>query len=290
MGYRVGRRRIAGSLTLRAARGRARAPRTFPLPPGASTRERRGRNDACWALAAIPMIFEPRYRTLVDIFEHAVRAYGHRPLFGMKVGDGWSWTTYGEFGRQVDRCRGALATLGVGRGDRVALISDNRVEWAVVAYACLGSGAAVVPMYEAQDPAEQDFILRDCGAQVLVLTEKAAARRAGAAPGGPPSLRRTVLIGSRHPGAAGTAYSSYESLVSAALPAPLVRAEPEEVAFLIYTSGTTGKPKGVVLSHGNIASNVRAMHEVVPAEDGDRSLSFLPWAHVFGQTVELHAL
>ena len=62
------------------------------------------------------------------------------------------------------------------------------------------------------------------------------------------------------------------------------------MAALIYTSGTTGNPKGVILTHGNVASNVSAAHEVFPMERADRSLSFLPWAHVFGQTAELHAL
>ena len=64
----------------------------------------------------------------------------------------------------------------------------------------------------------------------------------------------------------------------------------DDVAALIYTSGTTGNPKGVILSHANIASNVNAIHECFPMENGDRSLSFLPWAHVFGQTCELHGL
>src|SRR5580704_15655100 len=96
------------------------------------------------------MQFEPRFRTLVDILEHSVAAYRERDLFGTKKADRWVWTTYGEFGSLVERFRGGLASLGVQRGDCVAAVSNNRVEWAVAAYACYSLGASFVPMYEAQ--------------------------------------------------------------------------------------------------------------------------------------------
>jgi long-chain acyl-CoA synthetase len=85
---------------------------------------------------------------------------------------------------------------------------------------------------------------------------------------------------------------SYEALLKKGAEAPKesIEPSPSDTACFIYTSGTTGQPKGVVLSHGNIASNVSAVHACVPMSQDDRSLSFLPWAHSFGQTCELHAL
>src|SRR5262249_52812491 len=83
---------------------------------------------------------------------------------------------------------------------------------------------------------------------------------------------------------------SYASLLSSGKTQAANHPEPTDVACLIYTSGTTGNPKGVMLTHANIAANVSAVHEVFPMELADRSLSFLPWAHVFGQSVELHTL
>src|SRR5690606_38597435 len=71
---------------------------------------------------------------------------------------------------------------------------------------------------------------------------------------------------------------------------PIRKAEANTPAMYLYTSGTTGTPKGVILSHANVALNVSAVHEVFPMAPEDRSLSFLPWAHSFGQTVELHGL
>src|SRR6185312_982402 len=88
---------------------------------------------------------------------------------GTKKDGCWVWTTYRQFGEQVDRFRGGLAQLGVKRGDRVAIVSDNRVEWAVAAFACYGLGAAFVPMYQAQNPKEWEFIVRDCETSLLIV-------------------------------------------------------------------------------------------------------------------------
>jgi long-chain acyl-CoA synthetase len=83
---------------------------------------------------------------LVSSLDASVRAHGERPVFGVRASDGWHWTTYAEFGRMVDAFRAALADLGVAAGDRVAVISRNRLEWAVGAYAAFGLGAARGPM------------------------------------------------------------------------------------------------------------------------------------------------
>src|SRR4051812_16258285 len=108
------------------------------------------------------------FENLVEMFERSVEAYGPREIFGTKTNGQWVWTTYAELGKLVDAFRGGLASLGVKRGDNVCIVSNNRVEWAVAAYACQGLGAALVPMYEAQLPKEWAFIANDCGA-VLVI-------------------------------------------------------------------------------------------------------------------------
>jgi len=102
--------------------------------------------------------------TLTELLTTSVASFPDNPLFGIR-GDshGWQWTTYREFGESVDNARGGLASLGIERGDRVAAISDNRVEWAVGAYATYSLGAAWVPMYEAQTQKDWIYILRDCG-------------------------------------------------------------------------------------------------------------------------------
>jgi long-chain acyl-CoA synthetase len=234
------------------------------------------------------MQFEPRYKTLVDVYDHSLSAYGEHELFGTKKDGRWSWVTYADFGGLVERFRGGLASLGVERGDRVAIVSNNRVPWAVAAYACYGLGAALVPMYEAQPPADWEFIARDCSAKALIVANEAVLAKAKGLVDSIPSLRSVVLLeGTPHDDGRVTTYAS---LLASGQRVQSIRPAPDDVATLLYTSGTTANPKGVVLSHANIASNVSAMQKVFPIFPIDRSLSFLPWAHAFGQTGELHCL
>ncbi|MGH7327530.1 MAG: AMP-binding protein, partial [Polyangiaceae bacterium] len=113
-----------------------------------------------------------RFETMNDIFKSSIEKFGDRDLFGTKKDGTWHWTKYKEFGGMVDSFRGALADLGVKRGDIVAIISDNRVEWAVTAYASFGLAAALVPMYEAMLEKDWEFIAKDCGAKILVVAKK----------------------------------------------------------------------------------------------------------------------
>ncbi|HZU83339.1 MAG TPA: long-chain fatty acid--CoA ligase [Polyangiaceae bacterium] len=234
------------------------------------------------------MNFTARHRTLVDIFSNSVREFGPRPLFGTKTASGWSWTTYAEFGSQVERLRSGLAALGVRPGDRVAVVSNNRVEWAVTAYASYALGAAIVPMYAAQHPREWEFILRDSEAKALFVADGGMLAGVSDRLQAIPALEHVIVFDGAPAGGPGA--RTYASLLDGRAAAALARPAPGDTAGLIYTSGTTGNPKGVILTHDNIASNVCALQELVPKQDDDRSLSFLPWAHVFGQTVELHGL
>jgi long-chain acyl-CoA synthetase len=237
------------------------------------------------------MQFEPRFQTLVDIFQHATESFGPRPLFGTKKAGGWTWLTYAEFGSMVNGFRGGLASLGIKSGDCVAIVANNRVEWAVAAYACFGVGATFVPMYEAQSPKEWDFIVRDCEAKALIVANDVVLAKAKGLLDGVASLRHVIrLDGPTNGSTSDPRIVTYESLRDSGKKIDSIRPSPADTAVLIYTSGTTGNPKGVMLTHVNIAANVSAVYDVFPMEMADRSLSFLPWAHVFGQTVELHVL
>jgi long-chain acyl-CoA synthetase len=234
------------------------------------------------------MQFEPRYKTLVDIFDQSLSQHGARNLFGTKKDGRWVWITYAEFGGLVERFRGGLASIGVQRGDRVAIISNNRVSWAVAAHACYGIGAALVPMYEAQPPTDWEFIVRDCEAKVLIVASDSVLAKTTPFFDVTPALKRVVVLDGATNG--DNRVSTYASLLASGATAPSIHPAPEDIAALLYTSGTTGNPKGVILSHGNIASNVSAAQQIFPIYATDRSLSILPWAHAFGQTADLHVL
>lgn len=222
---------------------------------------------------------------LVDLYRQSCEHFAERPALGTKTEGEWVWTTYHALQHQIDDVRGGLAGLGVAPGDVVAIVSDNRVEWAAACYAAYGLEAAFVPMYEAQRPDEWSFILADCGASVVIASRSSIFHRLLELQRELPALRHVIGIDlpDFDP-------RSLAAVVRAgvASQAPAHRPAPDRTAGLIYTSGTTGKPKGVILSHENLASNVRAMSEAFPLEPSDRTLSFLPWAHSFGQVAELH--
>ena len=228
-----------------------------------------------------------RFDNMVQLCRKSCEEHAPRDLFGTRKGSAWSWTTYRQFGEMVDACRSGLKKRGVGPGDRVAIVSDNRVEWAVAAHATYGLGAAFVPMYQVQLPKEWKFILNDCDAKVVIAANDEIHGKLAEMAGELDALDHVIglELDDGHD-------DSWSSLLAAGEESPAEPEDPgaDDVAGLIYTSGTTGNPKGVLLSHGNLTSNINAIHEVFTFEVSDRSLSFLPWAHSFGQTCELHGL
>jgi long-chain acyl-CoA synthetase len=227
------------------------------------------------------------FKNLVDLYQQSCRDFATRELFGTKSNGTWTFTTYADFQKRVDDFRAGLARAGIGAGDRVAMIADNCVEWAVAAYATYGLRAAFVPMYEAQSPDEWMFILNDCAAKVVIATrphifETLLHRKAET-----PSVSQ--VIGIQLPVDDTRAFANIERH-GAAEPIPAQQPASGEIAGFIYTSGTTGMPKGVVLTHDNFCSNVNAINSVFVMTPNDRSLAFLYWAHAYGQTSELHSL
>lgn len=222
---------------------------------------------------------------LVEVLEHSVGAFGPKRLFGFERGGRYQWVTYKEFGQMVASARGALAALGVGRGDRVAIISDNSVAWATAAYATYGLGAHFVPMYEEQQTSEWVYILADSQAKVVLVAGDTIAQELGEMTGELGRLKHVINLSPSDPTA-----PSWQKLLQEAEPKAAVQPESDEVAGLIYTSGTTDQPKGVMLTHGNFAHNINAVRQLFDIRDDDCSLSFLPWAHSFGQTCELHCM
>ena len=227
------------------------------------------------------------FKNLVDLCEQSCRDFGSRELFGTRQDGVWRFSTYADFGKRVGAFRGGLAALGVGAGDRVAVVSNNRVEWAVTAYATFGRRAALVPMYESQLPDEWLFILRDCGAKVAVASTRAIFETLLKRKAEVPELTHVIACDIED-----TDERSFAAVErrGAAAPVSVEEPAPGEIACFIYTAGTTGEPKGVVLTHGNLCANVNGINVVFPMEPEDRSLAFLPWAHAFGQTAELHGL
>lgn len=226
------------------------------------------------------------YVNLVQMQQASCRRFADRPLYGVRSETGYQWLSYAQFAARVDTMRAALASLGVGRADTVAIIADNCVEWAVAAYATYGLCARFVPLYESLQAAERDYILRDSDAKVVLVRDSTVAQ----------DLAQRI----DQLGLVRDVVAFHEALGCVALPALLrssagVRQDCEEVALsdiagLVYTSGTTGTPKGVIITHGNLLAQIEAVSTSQEVHPDDRSLSILPWGHLMGQIVEVHML
>jgi long-chain acyl-CoA synthetase len=228
------------------------------------------------------------YADLVSMWERLTTRYAERPLFGEKRASGWVWQTYAQVADQVAATRAALAQLGVGPGDRVALVSDNRLEWAITVHAVLGRGAAYVPMYESQTAQDWGFILRDSGAKVVFGASRPIFEALEAMKPSLPSLEH--VYGFDLDAADPRSFAALSAQGRAAEKVPAIMPAPDSAAGFVYTSGTTGEPKGVVLSHKNFCANINGLLGLFPITPEDRSLAFLPWAHAFGQTAEFYML
>ncbi|WP_319404866.1 long-chain fatty acid--CoA ligase [uncultured Desulfosarcina sp.] len=225
---------------------------------------------------------------LVEMFEESVARFGSNLWMGTKnkTRDSYNWVTYDQVAQRIANLRGGLAHLGIQKGDAVGIIANNRVAWAAACYATYSLAGRYVPMYEAELEKTWRYIIEDAAVRVLFVSKPEILAKVKGWPDEIETLDHVVLIDGEGEGSmAALERLGRDNPVTAVYPAA------DDIAGLIYTSGTTGAPKGVLLSHGNLTSNVHASTKAYPQLDENlRTLSFLPWAHSYGQTAELHLL
>lgn len=181
------------------------------------------------------------------------------------------------------RARGLLH-LGVRRGERVILMAPNSLDWAIMDFAILSVGAITVPLYPTFSPREIHYVLGDSGAGLMLLEGAGEWHRMGVGWGVPGD--RILLRDAAAAQNAGLRHWAALENDGAAIPDTgleehLAAIQRQQTATIVYTSGTTGWPKGVMLSHGNILSNIEGFVPLVPLHAGQRLLSILPLSHVF---------
>jgi long-chain acyl-CoA synthetase len=197
--------------------------------------------------------------------------------------------SWNEFGEQVRDCAYAFASLGLEKGDRIGLISENRPEWAIADLSALSLGVIDVPIYATSAPNEVSYILSNSGAKALIASSIEQYERLSEALKQCRDLKKIIIFDETKNTLKGVL--SFSEIVS--LGKKLAKEHPEnyqkwvdavdldDAATIIYTSGTTGDPKGVVLSHGNFLANVESSSHYIKVSEKDISLSFLPLSHVF---------
>lgn len=199
-------------------------------------------------------------------------------LYSQHEGDAWREYSAAEVARLTARWQTALRREGVQRGDRVALCLKNGVNWVALDMAALGLGLVVVPLYLEDNAENMAWCVRDSGARLLVLENARQCQALQACASGLPPI---ICL---QDGVAGSVALADWLPPSAAVEFEVLPMAPESLATIVYTSGTTGRPKGVMLSHGNILSNVSAASEVVSLHGEDSLLSLLPLSHMFERT------
>ncbi len=237
------------------------------------------------------------FRTLADLPFFVMGRYP-RDLFVGRCREGGvdGLSTHAFFERIRDVALG-LERIGVSRGDRVAILSDSRPDWVIADLAILTLGAVTVPIYPTLTAAQAHYILVDAGARVAFTADRLQADKVADVRGAVPGFETTVLFSGDPAGLGGFALTLDELAerghdrlrqgwgVAREYHDQARRVEPDDLATLIYTSGTTGDPKGVMLTHANIVSNVKACCEVLDLGPDDVALSFLPLSHSFERTV-----
>ncbi|HEY4321104.1 MAG TPA: long-chain fatty acid--CoA ligase [Gemmatimonadales bacterium] len=230
--------------------------------------------------------------TLNDILFGAATRYAGRPAaFRHKVDGQWTDVSISAFSTRVQHTHAALRDLGLVPGDRVAILSENRPEWAIVDFACLTARLVDVPIYPTLTPSQTAYILHDAGVRAIFVSSAEHLAKVESVRESVPTLQHVIVFDATAHAPGVTTLAAFEASGAAAVdryPTWQREAEqvkPDDLATLIYTSGTTGEPKGVMLSHGNITSNVVAALAVFPIGPTDSCLSFLPLCHIFERMV-----
>jgi long-chain acyl-CoA synthetase len=227
-------------------------------------------------------------RTLCDIFYESVGTYRKPDALRYKKDGAWRDISSEEFRRAVEELSMGLRVLGIDRGDRVGLLSENRPEWAFADLAVLCAGAIDVPIYTSLTAAQVLYILKDSESKALFVSNEQQAAKVAEIRAKLRGVKHVVRmddgVGEGTLTLSEVRERGQKALAKdrAAVKARADEATPDGLATIIYTSGTTGDPKGVMLTHDNIVSNVLASLAIVsdfgPA---DLALSFLPLCHIF---------
>ena len=230
----------------------------------------------------------PAPGTLTQLFFDAVAKFDRPDALQVKSGGTYKPISHREIASRVRHAARGLLASGVSRGDRVGILSENRPEWAIADFACLTAGCTDVPIYPTLPADQIAYILKDAGASAIFVSTRDHAEKIKQIRARVPTLKSVIafdevgaladmtLTTLEKRGAEGETAETTRGYRDEAL-----KVKPDDLATLIYTSGTTGEPKGVMLSHDNIHSNVKAAMEAVPFSGTDVCLSFLPLAHIF---------
>jgi len=228
-------------------------------------------------------------KTLVEMFQEVVKKHGQKTSLMQKVEGEFKGFSYAEFGERVKNFALGLASLGITHGDRVALISENRPEWAISDFGLLSIGATNVPIYPTITPQQIEYILKDSGSRLIIVSTPDLLEKILQIKNNLPALQKVIYMDEAE--TKKDYMLKFDELYEMGkkfdkdhagyFENAIEKVMPDDLCGIIYTSGTTGAPKGVMLTHNNLLSNVMAAKQVIRVDETDTFLSFLPLCHSF---------
>ncbi|MDX1674988.1 MAG: long-chain fatty acid--CoA ligase [Longimicrobiales bacterium] len=232
--------------------------------------------------------------TLVEIFFEAVESIDSEDALQYREAEGvWQSISHRDFLDRVRRTALGLEALGLEPGQRVAILSENRPEWAQADWAALCAGITDVPVYDTLPGNQVEYILNDAEIRLIFVSDRRQLDKVLAIWDEVPSLEKVVMFDGPLDDDRVLSLSELmelgeadEAERGAGFKERALRVKPDDIATMLYTSGTTGPPKGVLLSHYNIYSNVMAVQELFTAGPEDTAVSFLPLSHILERMVD----
>jgi long-chain acyl-CoA synthetase len=228
-------------------------------------------------------------KTLVEIYEGVARNHSKPNNLNYKRDGAWQALSAVDILSRARRIALGLYSLGLRKGDRVALLSESCVEWVLADQGCILMGAITVPIYPTLSPDQVEYIVKDCAARAIFISSSEKLSEMEATLKERVTIEQVILLDSA--GSTSAALMTLEELEARGsnleaenpqLTNELARsAKPEDLATIIYTSGTTGEPKGVMLTHSNMVSNLIDSSNHLEFGENDSALSVLPLSHVF---------
>lgn len=224
-----------------------------------------------------------------------------KPAFMYKKQGVYQNMSYQELREKVECLAIGLLDLGIRSGDRIGIVSENRIKWIIADFAITAIGAVDVPIFPILTPAQEEYIFSDCAVSAIFVSNNFQLGKVLQFKDKLPSLRHIIVMNNEFD-SQDVAVKSMENIMKRGeeLKTPEQRrsifeeacgkVKPDDLLTLIYTSGTTGNPKGVILTHKNVVSNVLGAIDAIPLCDQDIQLSFLPLCHSYERTAGYYTM
>ena len=229
--------------------------------------------------------------TIIQMVDARAARYGEKTILQSKKDGTWVDVTWEQLAAVYKDVARGLLQLGLGHGDSIAILSENRPEWVFTDLGIYATEGVVVPLYWTLTPAQIRYILKDCSAKAIFVSNADFLDRILQIRDELPDLKTIIVFDTIPSRTLPEGVMYLEDLIGLGCDAPhevwenlgrsIAGGRSGDLATIIYTSGTTGEPKGVVLTHNNFLSNVRGVVEVIDVNENDSCLSFLPLSHVF---------